>query len=230
MLSKLLQLLLRKKTPVQFQDMGRIKPVSELFGLDRGMPVDRYYIERFLEKESTRIRGKALEVGDDKYTLRYGGERVSESNVLHVSEQTGQKYLNADLTILESLPAERYDCFICTQTLNFIFDVEKAIQGVDKLLRPGGTLLATVAGISQISRYDMDRWGDYWRFTTASLERLLAPVFTGGLEIESHGNALAACAFLQGCAVEDLPNPTILDDVDPDYQVLLTIVAQKASS
>ncbi len=87
--------------------------------------------------------------------------------------------------------------------------------------------MATVAGISQISRYDMDRWGDYWRFTTASLSRIFETVFPDCLEIKSYGNALSSCAFLQGMAVEDIPDPTLLDIVDPDYQMLLTILARK---
>ena len=87
--------------------------------------------------------------------------------------------------------------------------------------------MATVAGISQISRYDMDRWGDYWRFTTASLEKLFTPIFNGGVEIASFGNVLAATAFLQGVAVEDLPDRTLLDENDPDYQMLITIIARK---
>ena len=38
-------------------------------------------------------------------------------------------------------------------------------------------MLATVPGISQISRYDMDRWGDFWRFTTLSMRRLFEQSF-----------------------------------------------------
>ena len=89
-------------------------------------------------------------------------------------------------------------------------------------------LLATVAGISQISRYDMDRWGDYWRFTTASMKKLFSPVFIGDVEIATFGNVLAATAFLQGLAVEDLPDPTLLDAADDDYQLIIAIVARKA--
>jgi SAM-dependent methyltransferase len=130
---------------------------------------------------------------------------------------------------MTTLPENAFDCFICTSTFNFIFDVQKAVEGAHHLLKPGGVLLATVAGISQISRYDMDRWGDYWRFTSASVKRLFEPVFKGGLAIESFGNVLAATAFLQGVAVEDLPEKTLLDQQDPDYQMLITILAKKSS-
>ena len=90
-------------------------------------------------------------------------------------------------------------------------------------------MLATVAGISQISRHDMDLWGDYWRFTTASTQKLFTSVFGENTQVDSFGNVMAACAFLQGCSVEDLPDRSLLDSKDPDYQMLITIVARRGS-
>jgi hypothetical protein len=148
--------------------------------------------------------------------------------VLHATPDNKVATIIGDLCDTSTLQENAVDCFICTQTFNFIFDVQKAIQGAHHLLKPGGVLLATVAGISQISRYDMERWGDYWRFTTASVKRLFESVFTGSVEIESFGNAMAACAFLQGVVVEDLPDKGLLDVNDPDYQLIITIVARKA--
>ncbi len=208
-----------------FNDLSRSTPISTEFGLDRGTPVDRYYVERFLKQEKHAIRGSVLEVGDCAYTRRFG-ENVNESIVLHVTGGPGVS-LVGDLSAPETLPEAVADCFICTQTLNFVYDVSAALWGAHRLLKPGGTLLVTVAGISQISRYDMDRWGDYWRFTTASLQRLCTGQPWDQLVIESYGNMLAAVAFLQGVTVEDLPEPKSLDIRDPDYQLLLTIVARK---
>lgn len=50
----------------------------------RGQPVDRHYIERFLSAHASDVRGAVLEVGDNEYTRRFGGERVTTSDVLHV--------------------------------------------------------------------------------------------------------------------------------------------------
>ena len=135
-----------------------------------------------------------------------------------------------DLTAPATLPENAVDCFICTQTFNFIFDVQKAITGAHHILKPGGVLLATVAGISQISRYDMDRWGDCWRFTDASCQRLFGDVFgEKHVTVSTHGNVLSACAFLQGLATRELKKEE-LDYVDPDYQMLITIRAEKDGS
>lgn len=213
------------RSAILFNDPQRIGPISSVFGLDRGTPIDRYYIGQFLSLHRSLIRGRVTEIGDNSYTRQYG-TAVTRSDVLQTATGSGIT-LVGDLTDCTTLPFGETDCFICTQTLNFIYDLPAAVCGIHHLLAPGGTLLATVAGISQISRYDMDRWGDYWRFTTASLAKLFAEFPWDDLQIESHGNVLAATSFLQGVAIEDLPNPKLLDEQDPDYQVILTVVARK---
>ena len=110
--------------------------------------------------------------------------------------------------------------------MNFIFDVRKAIEGCFKLLKDGGVFLGTVSGISQISRYDMNRWGDYWRFTDLSLKKLFAEYFREeNITIQMYGNVFAANAFLQGLALEDIEDKSLLNVRDIDYQVTLGIRA-----
>lgn len=228
MLQTFIQAILRRKTPVVFQDMTRIRPISGSFGFDRGAPIDRYYIEKFLQKNSDLVRGQVLEIGESHYSKLYGGGRVEKYEVLHATPDNPDATIIGDLTDWRTLPENGIDCFICTQTFNFLFDVQKAVGGAHHLLKPGGVILATMAGLCQISRYDMDRWGDYWRFTTASAQKLFEGVFGEEVVIECYGNVLAATALLQGVAVEDLPNPALLDDHDPDYQVIIGVVAKKS--
>lgn len=228
MLLKLLRYLNRKKIVVEFGSLATTTPASRVFGLDRGTPVNRYYIERFLASRAELIRGQVLEVGGSDYSRRFGGGQVERFEVLHATPGNPAATLVGDLADAGTLPANAMDCFICTQTLDCIFDVRQAVLGAHQLLKPGGVLLATMSGISQISRFDMERWGEYWRFTTASATRLFQPVFTGGVEVGSCGNVLAAMAFLQGIAVEELPDPARLDEHDADYPLVVTVVAHKA--
>ena len=204
-----------------------VEPTSRVFGLDRGLPIDRCYIEEFLARHSDDVRGRVLEIGDDAYTRKFGGSRVERCDVLHVRPGNPRATIVADLSRAEHLPGEMFDCMVLTQTLQFIYDVRSAVRHCHRMLRPGGVLLATFPGISQISRYDMERWGDFWRFTSLSARRVFEEFFPpGNLTIESRGNALAAVAFLHGLAAEEL-KPELLAHRDPDYEVLITVRAVK---
>lgn len=213
---------------VRWGDLRKLKPISSVFGFDRGQCIDRYYIENFLTRHSKDIRGHLLEIGDNDYTKKFGGARVSRSDVLQVKPGNANATIVADLTQADVLTPNTFDCIILTQTLQFIYDTRAAIQTLHRILKPGGVLLATLAGISQISRYDMDRWGDCWRFTSLSAKSLFGEVFPPeGVKVEVHGNVLTAIAFLHGLAAEELRKDE-LDYNDPDYEVLVTVRALKS--
>lgn len=208
-------------------EMRRLQPVSRHFGFDRGKPIDRYYIELFLHRNSIDISGDVLEISDAYYTVKFGGNKVTCSHVLHAVTGNPNATIVGNLSTGEGIPHEKFNCAVLTQTLPFIFDVRAAIVNVYKALKKDGILLATFPGISQISRYDMELWGDYWRFTDASARLLFGEVF--GLDntvIETYGNVLAACAFMHGLASHELTYEE-LDYNDADYQLMITVRAIK---
>jgi SAM-dependent methyltransferase len=210
-------------------DLRRVTPIDSGFGLGRGKPVDRHYIEEFLRRHAADIRGRVLEVAENTYTLEYGGERVTRSDILHADESNPRATLIGDLAAENDLPSDSFDCFICTQTLTYIYDVQRAVRTIRRILAPGGVLLATVPGISQMSPYDRDRWGEYWRFTAQSLGRLLGEEFgSSHVEVESFGNVLASTAFLQGLCTGDLRRDE-LDHHDQRYQMLVAGRAVKTA-
>jgi SAM-dependent methyltransferase len=201
---------------VRFGGLRRLQPTSRVFGFDRGFCIDRHYIKKFLAAHAQDIQGHVLEIGDDAYTRKFGGEHVTKGDVLHVIEGNPKATIVTDLTCAHHILADTFDCIICTQTLQFIYDVQATLKTLYRILKPGGVLLATFPGISQISRYDMDRWGDYWRFTTLSALRLFEEVFPPEhVTVEAHGNVLTAIAFLHGLAAEELRQEE-LDYHDPD--------------
>jgi len=202
-------------------DLRRLTPIDSGFGLGRGKPVDRHYIEDFLRRHEGDIRGRVLEVGENAYTVEYGGRRVTQSDILHADDSNPRATLIGDLADGGALPGDAFDCFICTQTLTYIYDVQQAVRTIRRILKPGGVLLATVPGISQMSPYDRDRWGEYWRFTAQSLGRLLGDVFgAANVEVEAYGNVLASTAFLQGLCAGDLSHDE-LEHRDQRYQMLI---------
>jgi SAM-dependent methyltransferase len=190
------------------------------------MPIDRYYIEQFLGEHAGDIRGRVLEIGDDSYTRQFGGDQVTVRDVLHVTEGNPLATFVGDLTQADHIPSDAFDCFICTQTLHLIFDVQTALRTIYRILKPGGVLLATFPGISQRSN---DEWaaGWYWSFTTQSARRMFTELFpVDNLTSNAYGNVLTATAFLQGLAVRELTRDE-LDYHDSRYEQLISVRAKK---
>ncbi len=99
-----------------------------------------------------------------------------------------------------------------------------AIRTLHRALAPGGVLLATVPGISQVDRGEWaDSW--YWSLTPGAAQRLFEEDFpAASLAVEAHGNVLAAIAFLEGLASHEL-RASELEVDDPAYPLIVTIRA-----
>lgn len=214
---------------IAFGDLRRLHPISDNWGFDRGEPIDRFYIRHFMTAHAADVRGRVLEIGNPEMTRRYGGDRVSRSDVLHVTERGPPVTIVGDLADGTTIPGEAFDCVIVTQTLHLIYDVPGAVHTLHRILRPGGVALVTVPAITRISRYDMDHWGQYWSFTTRSTRRLFETAFApADIEVDVYGNVLAAIGFLHGVAAGELTEQELLHR-DPDYETLVTIRAVRTA-
>jgi glycosyltransferase involved in cell wall biosynthesis len=214
---------------VRFGDLRRLRPLDPGFGYNRGGPVDRYYIERFLEWHTDDIAGRVLEIGERTYTCRFGGDKVQLSDVLHVHEGNPEATIVGDLATADHIPSDTFDCVIITQTLHLIYDYRAALATIHRILKPGGVMLATAPGTTQSSR---DEWAGiwYWSFTSHSIRRLISETFPGGAsQVEPYGNVLTATAFLYGVAAWELTERE-RDFRDPQYEMLVTMRARKALS
>jgi SAM-dependent methyltransferase len=210
---------------VRFGDLRPTRVRSPDFGYHRGGPVDRHYIESFLEQHEADVRGRVLEVGDDSYTRRFGGERVERADVLHVDNVDGATY-TGDIADGSFLPDDTFDCIILTQTLHLVYDFPAALRTIRRILRPGGVLLLTVPGISNM---DSGEWGSSWyySFTHLALRRMAEDSLAGfESEISSYGNVLAAVGFLHGLSKEEL-TPAELDDHHLPYSLIHALRARR---
>jgi SAM-dependent methyltransferase len=191
----------RRQRPVWLGSLGSTGPVSWSWGYDRGRPIDRWYIEQFLEQHRSHITGRVLEVKDSGYTDRFGHD-VRERAILDIDADNARATHVADLAEADGLPSETFDCFLLTQTLQYIFDVPAALTHAHRILRPGGVLLATLPVTSRLPDPPLT---DYWRFTPESTSRLFDDAFgPGAATVSGRGNVLAQVAFLKGLAAEDL--------------------------
>lgn len=221
------------RPPLGRVDMGelrRLRPVSRRWGFDRGGPVDRYYVERFLGKHREEIRGAVLEIGDSRYVTQFGDleAAVDSIDVLHFAEGNPKATIVGDLTHAPQIESGRFDCVICTQTLQFVPDPWKAMETLHRILKPGGTLLLTVPCISQLDTDPENSWHDRWRFTTRAVHDLAGGCGAEGddREVEAWGNILSATAFLQGIAARELTEEE-LHYRDSMFEVLVTLRVRK---
>jgi len=211
---------------VRFGGLRRTTPIDPHWGAGRGTPVDRVYIERFLERHRADIRGRALEVKSPRYLDRFG-DRVEHVEILDLDASNPHATIVADLQRGSEIESDAYDCAILTQVLHYVFDVPAALRTLYRILAPEGVLLATVPGITRLPFHEAERNTDWWRFTAASAQRLAGDAFgRESVEVETFGNVLSASSLLYGLAAEDL-RASELAACDPAYEVTIGIRAVK---
>jgi SAM-dependent methyltransferase len=202
------------------------RPLSTEFGFDRGTPIDRFYIEDFLTRHAGDISGRVLEIGDDAYSRRFGGDRIERQDILHVDPANPAATIVGDISMPDVLPADAFDCLVITQTLHLIYDMPAAVENLRCSLKPGGVALVTVPGITPVDRGE---WGKtwYWSLTAAAARRMFGEAFgDGNVTVECHGNVFSACAFLQGAAAEEVDRRK-LKPVDEAFPVTVAIRARR---
>ena len=95
-----------------------------------------------------------------------------------------------------------------------------------RALKPGGVLLLTCPGISQVDRGE---WGAtwFWSITENAAERMFGDVFgAANVAVETRGNVYAAVCFLEGLALEEV-EAAKLEVLDASYPVIVTVRARK---
>lgn len=194
-------------------------PVSREFGAERGTPIDRVYIEDFLIRNASVITGAVLEIDDRFYTEKFG-VHISRTDILHATADNPKATVVGLLEDKGVVQSATYDCIIMTQVLQFIRNPCLALTNCHDALKPGGSILITVPGISQISRYDDERWGDYWRFTARGLNHLVQASLFREPNVKAYGNVTAACAFLRGLSAEELSDAKLWHH-DQQYPLLI---------
>ena len=69
-------------------------PSSKRFGNEKGEPIDRYYIEKFISENAQYLSGTVMEIAEQKYTKMFG-QHIEQSLILHVNGWGGKRLLKA---------------------------------------------------------------------------------------------------------------------------------------
>jgi SAM-dependent methyltransferase len=175
-------------------------PLSARWGWDRGLPIHRYYIEKFIREHAPDVKGRCLEFQEDLYVSRFGGTRLSRIDVLHIDDSNPKATIVADLTRSNSIPSESFDCIICTHVLHVIYEYPRALIEMRRILKPGGVLLVSVPHVSMCD----PRFHELWRFTPEGLARSLAESFGAEyVKVTAYGNSLVAAGALRGLVAQE---------------------------
>jgi SAM-dependent methyltransferase len=216
------------RKPRDLGDLRRLEPFTT-WGSSRDGPIDRIYINEFIQRHAPDVRGRALEIMNDHYLVRYGAG-VTRADVLDIDESNEKATFHGDIVDAPSVPDGTFDCVVLTQVLPLVYDPRAALRTVHRILAPDGVMLATTGGISRIAPLEAPVYGHWWHFTSMSARRLAEEVFgEGNVEVETFGNVLAAAGFLFGLGRYDLSDDELAVR-DPGYEVTIGIRAVKRGS
>jgi hypothetical protein len=206
-------------------NLRRLEPFSRRFGFERGTPVDRHYLHRFLAANRGAICGDVLEIQESGYTRRFGHD-LGDTHTIDINASFSPTYC-CDLAQAQAIvPSDRYDCFLLPNTLCVLRDIDACLRQALRVVKPGGTILATTAALVPLN----PDAPDYWRLSAHGWREVARHVWPGcDVTVEARGNCLAAVAAMLGLAAEEL-TVAELEVTDPLYPVLVTLRAVKLSS
>jgi SAM-dependent methyltransferase len=196
------------------------RPVNLDHGVYQGVPIARFYVDRFLERLAPSVSGDVLEFGHPTYAARLS----CRYDILDIDGANRQATIVGDICDprLAERVAARFDFVIATAVLQLVDDPRAAARNLHALLRPGGVLIAAEKCVSKI-----DSWFgpvDRWRFTPNGLRHLLAPF--SRVEVESFGNIYAICAYLQGIPASQVEADKLAHS-DPEHPLVAAAYAEK---
>lgn len=148
---------------------------------------------RFLRPQLNTMQGKVLDVGCGEMPFRgLLGQNANYTGIdVPVADDFGMaKHFDIVPFDGQTIPFEdsSFDHILCTEVLEHVEDPASLIAEMNRVLRPGGTMVVTVPFSARVHHAPYD----YHRYTPFRLRSLFAPV--GNARIEERGDDLAVIA------------------------------------
>jgi SAM-dependent methyltransferase len=171
-------------------NMRRVTPFSNYFGFERGTPVDRHYVAAFFAAHTYEITGRVLEIQSTSHAERFGvGVTVMHS--IDIDPRFNPTFCCDLAQARDVIESESYDCFLIPNTLAHVTNLQPALENAYRILAPGGVMLATCPCFVPL----IPDGKDYWHMSADGWQRVFSQACPGSiLDVESHGNCLAAVA------------------------------------
>ncbi|MFF3445277.1 class I SAM-dependent methyltransferase [Streptosporangium sp. NPDC002721] len=200
--------------------LRRLVPVCPAFGISRGTPIDRHYLNEFLVEIREEVHGEVVEIGGkDANRDAYGFAKAISYRGMDLEPGPGVS-LAADAADPDALPAASLDAVIAFNVLEHTPRPWEVVANMLRWLRPGGTAYCMVPSAQRLHGAPED----YWRPLPAALGHMFGD-WTERRVIQ-YGNPLSAIASLMGIAAQEL-DPDELAVRHPHYPVASCVIARK---
>lgn len=213
-------LLSRPVGQIDLGDLRRVAPFDPMFGFTRGTPIDRYYLDRFIEHIRPEVRGAVLEIGGSRANReKYRFDAAIEYRAMDV-QRSPDVDLVGDAHDRGAIPPGTLDAIVIFNVLEHCARPWIVAENLHAWLRVGGKVFAMVPSVQRVH----GRPKDYWRPYPDGMEALFAHFARSRLFV--YGNPLTSLAATMGIAVEELSTDE-LDRVNAAYPVATCVVAEK---
>jgi hypothetical protein len=209
--------------PFQKVDWGQLRrfhAICKGFGFSRGTPVDRYYLNRFVEEIRERVAGKTVELGGVSTNATwYRWSHVTSFTAVDVRPGPGVD-LVGDIHDPGLLPPDSADAVIAFNVLEHCAQPWVVVDNMRSWLRTGGHAFCMVPGAQRIHQMPSDFWRPmpgavHWMFRAFSDH-----------QVRQYGNPTSVIASYMGIAAEEL-SAEELDATHPDYPAAICVTARK---
>lgn len=134
----------------------------------------------FDHMEKYRDLIKPFDRGWDCLEIGIDGDEPPSGNYKYFGQGNNWKTLDclesthpdilADITN-NNLPDNNWNLVICSQVLEHIYNVQKAVSEVIRITKPGGFMI--LDNPWGCAYHGNDRYGDYWRMSLACMDRMI---------------------------------------------------------
>ncbi|MGR4854902.1 class I SAM-dependent methyltransferase [Streptomyces violaceus] len=205
---------------IDWGQLRRLTPICPDFGISRGTPIDRHYLNQFIAEIRDLVQGDVVEIGgNDGNKDVYGFTRTSGYRGLDIREAPGVS-LVGDAADPGIIPADSLDAIIAFNVLEHTARPWQVVDNMRQWLRKGGRAYCMVPSAQRLHGAPED----YWRPLPAALREMFGA--WSEQTVYQYGNPMSVIASLMGVAAEEL-DTLELSTYHPAYPVASCVVARK---
>ena len=215
-----LGLLSPKINTIDWGDLKRRFPLCNLFGFTRGIPIDRYYLDKFISEIRPQVTGTVLEVGGLLQNRElYQFSQATEYHTLDIAANPGVTQIG-DVHDLAMFKPNSLDAVVIFNVLEHCHNPWIVVKNIYIWLKEGGKCFCMVPSAQRLHDFP----GDYWRPLPDGMQQLFQDFRQRKLYV--YGNPMTVIASFMGISAQELSHEE-LNDFHPDYPVTTCMVARK---